>query len=77
MKVDTIPPHLSVLTESSSKFGSAPIFKVPSFMTDGQLRDWVDISYTQFAADVERVGKYWHKTLALRSLRPKVVVGLW
>ncbi|KIJ28867.1 hypothetical protein M422DRAFT_76814 [Sphaerobolus stellatus SS14] len=76
MEPTRISCHLSVLQGSSLRFSSAPIFKITATSADGRLNKWEDISYSQFAADIELVAKYWHKTLSLHSVGLGSVVGL-
>ncbi|KAF8511247.1 hypothetical protein JB92DRAFT_388282 [Gautieria morchelliformis] len=54
--------HFEALRARVASHPHAPIFKLPK---PGALgREWVNVSYKDFQADIERMAKYWLAKLA-------------
>ncbi|KAF8511233.1 hypothetical protein JB92DRAFT_3118229 [Gautieria morchelliformis] len=67
--------HFEALRARVASHPHAPIFKLPK---PGALgREWVNVSYKDFQADIERMAKYWLAKLASQGLPPRSVVGVW
>ncbi|KAF8485538.1 hypothetical protein JB92DRAFT_2836839 [Gautieria morchelliformis] len=67
--------HFEALRARVASHPHAPIFKHPK---PGALgREWVNVSYKDFQADIERMAKYWLAKLASQGLPPRSVVGVW
>ncbi|KAF8485541.1 acetyl-CoA synthetase-like protein [Gautieria morchelliformis] len=67
--------HFEALRARVASHPHAPIFKLPK---PGALgREWVNVSYKDFQADIERMAKYWLTKLASQGLPPRSVVGVW
>ena len=67
--------HFEALRARVASHPNTPIFKLPK---PGALsREWVNISYREFEADIERMAKYWLAKLASQGLPTRSVVGIW
>jgi hypothetical protein len=67
--------HFQTLRERVASHPHTPIFKLPK---EGALgKEWVDVSYTQFQADIERMARYWLGQLAPHNIPTRSVVGIW
>ncbi|KAF8468652.1 hypothetical protein JB92DRAFT_3059106, partial [Gautieria morchelliformis] len=67
--------HFEALRARVASHPHTPIFKLPK---PGALgREWVNVSYKDFQADIERMAKYWLAKLASQPLPPRSVVGIW
>lgn len=70
--------HLTVLQNSVTIHGSAPVFRLPAIAAEtGAVSEWQTITYSQFQADVEHFAKYWIAALAVQNIELGSVVGLW
>ncbi|KAG9314458.1 hypothetical protein JVU11DRAFT_5255 [Chiua virens] len=70
--------HLTVLEQSSSRYSSAPAFRVPrSDPSTGRVLEWLSISYRQFKHDVEHTARYYRRILVSAGISDNSVVGLW
>ncbi|KAF8523945.1 hypothetical protein BU17DRAFT_85424 [Hysterangium stoloniferum] len=67
--------HFQALRERVASHPNTPVFKLPK---EGALgKEWVDVSYTQFQADIERTARYWLGQLAPLNIPARSVVGIW
>lgn len=67
--------HFEALRARVVSHPDTPVFKLPK---PGALgREWVDVSYREFEADIERMAKYWFAKLASHGLPARSVVGIW
>lgn len=67
--------HFEALRARVASHPDTPIFKLPK---PGALgREWVNVSYKEFQADIERVAKYWLAKLTSQALVSRSVVGIW
>lgn len=77
MSSPLLKTHLTILKESSERFGDLPAFKIPSReSTSNGVPRWEVITYKQFYDDVELCAKYWARELGSK-IPSKAVVGLW
>ncbi|KAF8511241.1 acetyl-CoA synthetase-like protein [Gautieria morchelliformis] len=67
--------HFEALRARMASHPDTPIFKLPKPGAHG--REWVNVSYKDFHADIERMAKYWLAKLASQGLPPRSVVGIW
>ena len=66
--------HFETLRARVASHPNTPVFKLPKAGALG--REWVDVSYTQFQADIERMAKVWSTKLSTHTPR-RSVVGIW
>jgi len=66
--------HFETLRARVASHPDMPVFKLPKAGALG--REWVNVSYAQFQADIERVAKLWSAKLA-PHISPRSVVGIW
>ncbi|KAI8972831.1 acetyl-CoA synthetase-like protein [Trametes punicea] len=69
--------HLHALAEGVATFSSLPIFKLPIYDAEGDLRAWQPISYIQFQSHVEHFATHLAHKLQSRGIASRSVVGLW
>ena len=69
--------HLHALAERVATQSSLPIFKLPVYDGEGQLRAWAPISSSQFQSDVEHFAAHLTSKLAAEGITPRSVIGLW
>ncbi|EMD35402.1 hypothetical protein CERSUDRAFT_116175 [Gelatoporia subvermispora B] len=69
--------HLTVLASSASRYSSSPAFRTPVLDSDGQVREWSTITYSQFQSDVEVYARYWAHTLKADGIPQRSVVAIW
>lgn len=67
--------HFEALRARVASHPDTPVFKLPKPGAAGH--EWVNVSYRQFLADIERMAKYWLAKLSSRGLPPRSVVGIW
>ncbi|KAF8522637.1 acetyl-CoA synthetase-like protein [Hysterangium stoloniferum] len=62
------------LRERVASHPDTPVFKLPK---EGSLgKEWADVSYSQFQADIERTARYWLGQLP-HNIPARSVVGIW
>ena len=69
--------HLHALAERVATHPSLPIYKLPLYDSEGQLRAWSPISSTQFQSDVDHFAAHLTRKLAADGVAPRSVIGLW
>ncbi|TFK18941.1 acetyl-CoA synthetase-like protein [Coprinopsis marcescibilis] len=70
--------HLDVFQESTSRYHSAPLFRLPHISpSTGKVDSWGTISYQEFRHDVELYARHWMCTLGHDGVQQGSVVGLW
>ncbi|GJJ08775.1 hypothetical protein Clacol_002994 [Clathrus columnatus] len=69
--------HLQTLCERIISHPNTPVFKIPKQGTSWEDPKWIDISYTQFNADIERVARYWYVTFGSHNIPLRSVIGVW
>lgn len=69
--------HFQTLHERVISHPNTPVFKIPMSGTTWEDPEWIDISYTQFSADIERLARYWYNTIQPYNIPPRSVVGVW
>ncbi|KAI9065230.1 acetyl-CoA synthetase-like protein [Trametes sanguinea] len=69
--------HLHALAESVNTYSSLPIFKLPIYDSEDNLRAWMPISYKEFQTHVEHFASIIARELQSKGVAPRSVVGLW
>ncbi|GJJ08040.1 hypothetical protein Clacol_002247 [Clathrus columnatus] len=69
--------HFQTLHERVVSHPNTPVFKIPKPGTCWGDPEWIDVSYTQFNADIERLARYWYATLGSHNIPLRSVIGVW
>ena len=69
--------HLQALEDCAAATPSLPIYKLPVYDSEGSLRAWMPVTYSQFKSDVEHFAAHLAKTLKADGVPPRSVVCLW
>lgn len=69
--------HFQTLHERVLSHPNTPVFKIPRPGTSSHDPEWIDVSFVQFNADIQRVARYWYAALEPYNLPARSVVGVW
>ncbi|KAH9899171.1 acetyl-CoA synthetase-like protein [Cubamyces lactineus] len=69
--------HLHALAEAASTYSSLPIFKLPVYDNEDNLRAWLPVSFLEFQSHVEHFATVLAHRLQSQGILPRSVVGLW
>ncbi|KAI3605677.1 amp-ligase [Moniliophthora roreri] len=69
--------HLTILEEALTKHASATAFKIPVIdPQSSELQDWIPITYSQWASDVNSLARHWFRVLSGSGVEQGSVVAL-
>ncbi|KAI0659717.1 acetyl-CoA synthetase-like protein [Cubamyces menziesii] len=69
--------HLHALADAVAVYSSLPIFKLPVYDNEDNLRAWLPVSFREFQSHVEHFATVLAHRLQSRGIPPRSVVGLW
>ncbi|KAI0763479.1 acetyl-CoA synthetase-like protein [Trametes elegans] len=69
--------HLHALAERTQAHPTLPIYKLPIYDKDDNLRAWRPVSSREFQSDVEHFATHLASKLHAQGVPPRSVVGLW
>ena len=69
--------HLHALADAVAVYSSLPIFKLPVYDNEDNLRAWLPVSFREFQSHVEHFATVLAHRLQSRGILPRSVVGLW
>ncbi|KAK7682328.1 hypothetical protein QCA50_014532 [Cerrena zonata] len=70
--------YLTILSDSAARYPTRPVSKIPVPPTnDTTARQWKDITYAQFAKDIDFYARFWTHRLTIGGMPSGAIIGLW